>query len=326
MLEPGAEGAERATIHVLLASARDWFVSALRAVLEPEGFTFTHVRSGEIAVRDASLVGPELVIIDEGLPDASAAELCRRLAGSALGRSVPILVYSPNFWHESQQAEAMAAGAWDIIREPIRSTLLVAKLDRLLQIKRLIETAETGGLAGTQAGVFNLADLMRTLPILGSLAARADAALCCAVLGPTAQAPPGPERERRRRRTAEVCLRHTRTSDVCAWMGDSDVVLVVYGANVADTRAIVRRLADKAPEFEESPADSVPLSAGIVELSPAHFVPSREGVEGVGGEGESAGEGGLANQIASLSRFAAAQHALQQARETGGGIRIAEVV
>lgn len=320
MSNPGA-GDEREAIHVLLASARDWFASALQAVLEPEGFSFVHVRKGEAALRDAPTVDPDLVIVDEGLPDITAPELARRMVGEVLRTSIPVLVYSPNFWHERQQAEAMRAGAWDIIREPIRSRLLVAKLERLLRIKRLIETTEEGTLSDPATGLFNLSGLMHTLPIVASLAERSEARLSCAVLGPTTPAT-GEIRARQRRETAQLCSEHTRLSDVCGWVGDVDVALVVYNADVTRATTVIRRLSQLAEPLTGNGGAEAPLSAGIVELSPSDFTTERKAARR---RAELAEEGApVVDQIASLSRFAAAQNALRKARETGGGIRIAE--
>lgn len=100
----------RAT-RVLLVTAHDWFASALQAVLEPEGFAFARVRSARLAVRDSELVDPEIVIIGENLPDMAVPELTSALRSAGLKDSVPILVYSPNFWAEADPA----AGAQESI-------------------------------------------------------------------------------------------------------------------------------------------------------------------------------------------------------------------
>ncbi|MFQ5678388.1 MAG: response regulator transcription factor [Gemmatimonadota bacterium] len=330
MSQADAGGTERDRVEVLLASARDWFASALQAVLEPEGFRFQHVRSGDAAVREAALSRPDVVILDEGLPDNTASELCRELVRGRLGRGIPILVYSPNFWHETEQAEAMRAGAWDIIREPIRSRLLVAKLRRLLRIKELIETTGEGSLADAETGLFNLAGLIRTLPILGSLAERSGAPLSCAVLGPTALRT-GEALGRQRAQTAHLCTRHTRASDVCAWLGDTDLALVAYDCDVEDAGGIVRRLSGLAERSAGEGAEIVPLSAGIVPLPTARSstgqaveTEERVGVPPMPGASRLPGGPPIAEQIASLSRFAAGQNALREARKAGGGIRVTE--
>lgn len=320
--EPQSQGAADQPVRILLASSRDWFASALQAVLEPEGFSFVQVRSGATALQESPEIDPALVIIDEGLPDMETPELCRRLAQSPARSSLPILVYSPNFWQESEQAEAMQAGAWDVIREPVRSLLLVAKLKRLLRIRELIETADQEAAPGGEGNLFTFAGLVRILPILGSLAQRNQVPLSCAVFGPT-RLDPEALLERRRRDTARLCSAFTRTSDVCASVGETDMVLVAYGADTSAATLIIRRLNEVVLAEETAEPEAVaPLSAGIVELSPEEFVRSkREDPRAI----DVPDVAPVAEQIARLSRFAAAQNALREAREAGGGIRVAEI-
>ncbi|MFQ5747061.1 MAG: response regulator [Gemmatimonadota bacterium] len=300
---------------VLLVSGHDWFASALQAVLEPEGFAFSRVRSARIALRDATLIDPDLVIIDEGLPDLDTPSLASALVAGPLGAGVPILVHSPNFWHETAQAAAMSAGAWDIIKEPVRSRLIVAKLRRLLEIKRLIEVTEQGSLSDMSTGLFNLAGLMRMMRVLGSTAKRANAVLSCVVLGPTTPASGGEALEEQRGRTATLCVENTREGDVCGWVGESDVGIVAYDTTAAGVATLVRRLQERA-SLDTGLAELLPLSAGIVELAGAAMSP----------EGSDVNLAPVATQIASLSRFTAAQNALQAAREAGGGVRVADSV
>ncbi len=298
------------SVSVMLVSAHDWFASALQAVLEPEGFVFAQVRSARLAVRDAGVIDPDLVIIDEGLPDTDAPALASVLGSGPIKPSVPILVYSPNFWHESAQAAAMRAGAWDIIREPIRSDLLVAKLRRLLEIKRLIELTEEGSLSDVTTGLFNLAGLMRMLRIMGSSAKRYHSPLSCVVLGPSEDVNPA-FLERLRDKTARLCAGNVRDSDICGWVGDVDLGIIAYGTDAAGVTALLRRLGDRAGADLDL-AELAPLSAGIVEVT------------GLAEDDQGGRIAPVATQIASLSRFAAAQNALRQARQAGGGIRIAE--
>ena len=102
---------DSAELRILLASTRDWFASALRAVLEPDGFRITQVSTGSAAIRSVRREEPTIIIVDEGLSDASAAQLCRMLIAEPNGEAVPILVYSPSFWHEREQTAAVTANA-----------------------------------------------------------------------------------------------------------------------------------------------------------------------------------------------------------------------
>jgi hypothetical protein len=263
-------------------------------------------------VRDSALVNPEIVIIGENLPDMKVPELARALRSAGLRDSVPILVYSPNFWAESDEAAAMAAGAWDIIKEPVRSQLIVAKLRRLLEIKRLIEQTEEGSLADTATGLYNLAGLMRVVRLLEANASRTAVPLTCVVLGPGEPAD-GPKLGIQRKMTADLARRSLRTSDAIGWLGESELGVVAYNTSAAGVTTMVRRL-NRQLEQSDDWRSSGPLSAGIVEFA----VPESRGED-------PQARSPIASRIASLTRFAAARTALRQAREAGGGIRIAEI-
>ena len=318
----GASRVGSEEIRILLASARDWLASSMRAVLEPEGYGLCQAESASAALREAESRSPGVVIIDEGLPDSSVPELCSALLECCVPRSVPILVYSAAFWDEAAETACMRAGAWDIIREPIRSRLLVEKLRRLIQIRRLIETAEEDAIAEDATGTLTLGGLLRVLGILGSLANRQGAKIGCAVLGPTRPASDRKLLAGQRSSTAELVAEHTRGSDVCAWVGDADLALFAYGTTTDGVRSILHRLqqigADGAPEARGPDAASENLSAGIIELDPEAFrVGGSSGIDG-------SAERSPGDRVASLARIAEAQVALRSAREAGGGVWTAE--
>jgi CheY-like chemotaxis protein len=304
------EGTSEGTVNVLLVSAHDWFASALQAVLEPEGFVFSRVRSARVALRDAGQIDPDIVIIDEGLPDLDAPTLSSALAAGPLKSSVPMLVYSPNFWQESAQAAAMSAGAWDIIKEPVRSRLIVAKLRRLLEIKALIETTEEGSLSDADTGLFNVSGLLRMLKILGATARRSEECLSCVVLGPTSPVSTMTPEERRRL-TAALCVENARASDAIGWVDESDVGIIAFGTTAAGVTTLARRLSERA--VQEGLGTG--LSAGVVEIPIAALAESAT---------QDRAKSPVVDRIAGLSRFVAAQQALREAREAGGGIRIAD--
>lgn len=298
--------------NVLLVSAHDWFASALQAVLEPEGFVFARARSARRALRTVEHIEPQVVIVGEKLPDLDAAGLTRALLAGGLKESVPILVYSPNFWHEREQTAAMVAGAWDIIKEPLRPALVIAKLRRLLEIKHLIELAEENSLTDGSTGLLNLTGLMRSMRMLEATAQRNAAPLSCVVIGPSDPGS-GPDLDRQKQLAADLCHRHLRDSDLCGWVAEADFGVVAYNTTAAGVTTLVRRLNESLSSGSDAERMQ-PLSAGIVEF------PAPE--EATSGSGSIIDR---APRIASLSRLAAAQNALRDARHGGGGIRIAKV-
>lgn len=328
---------------VLLVSDRDWFASALGAVLEHEGFELTREHVGRTAVNDAGRIAPDIVIVDEGLPDLDPATVCRELKDGALGSEVPVLVYSPNVWREQEQAAALAAGAWDIIREPIRSAYLVAKLRRLLEIRRMMaRAAEQSRTSEINPALLDLGGLLRTLSVLTAVASRTDTALACAVVGPTLTDPADSGSVvRQRRGTARLCSGNTRSSDLCGWLGDTEVAIVAYDASIVGATTLVQRLNELAEE-ELGRYRPQPLSAGIVELHSGRSAellqdrepPARRSAD-LGTIVPAVVRGSdvavdlradvLPRKLDSLYRFAAAQDALRQARADGGGVRVVDV-
>lgn len=316
MIDNEIEVPRNDVVRVLLVSTHDWFTSALQAVLEPEGFVFARVRSARHALRHIEQSKPDIVILSEKLPDLDAAGLVRTLRSGGLPDGVPLLVYSPNFWNEEEQAKAVAAGAWDIIREPLRPAMVVARLRRLLAIGRLIRTVggETG--IAEQAGLPNLVGLAPSLQRIEATAHRNAVPLSCVVIGPSRPAV-GPDLDRQRAAAAALCTDNLRLSDLYGWMGDVDVGVVAYNTTAAGVISLVRRLNEQlAPDDPQSMLR--PLSAGVVELH-------------AGSDERRAGDLDVRvpvtkdmqrPKIASLSRLAAAQAALREARAGGGGIRI----
>lgn len=296
-------------VRVLLVSTHDWFTSALQAVLEPEGFVFARMRSARHALRYLEQGQPDIVILSEKLPDLDAAGLVRMLRSGGLRGSVPLLVYSPNFWHEEEQAKAVSAGAWDIIREPLRPAIITAKLHRLLAIGQLIRVVEDGSSASEAEGLSNLAAMTRSIRRLEAIASRNAVPLSCVVIGPSRPGA-GEVLERQRSEAVALCNENLRVSDLCGWVNDADFGVVAYNTTAAGVITMVRRLNERLSAAADETIRS--LSAGVIELP----------VDGESSKGSGEAAVTRTPRIASLSRLAAAQGALREARAGGGGIRI----
>ncbi len=304
MIEPLA--GRRRPGRILLASSRGWLATSLSTVLEPEGFDLRHLDTGAQAIREALADPPDVVLLDAGVSDGPVSDLCRAFAARLPG--VPILVYSPSLWAEEERMEAMRAGTWEVIAEPVRPAILVAKLRRLIHVRRLAELTDGMDRPGDGSRALRLSELLRFLRVLGSLAAREGRPLGCAVLGPTS--PAGEPREVRSQRHATTRLidRNTRGSDISAWIGESELALVAYGADLERLRRIMARLGDLAGSGPEP----LSVSAGLTTLEPDRLAAGRPATETP------------AERFASLSRLAAARGALHEARSRGGGVRSAE--
>lgn len=304
---------------VLLGSGNDWFVSALRTILEPEGYVLRRARSSEEVISGVARTGPDLVIVDEGLPSTDTAELVRLLRDGTLARHVPLLYHSAGGGPTADAEEVLEAGAWGVLGEPLRPAILVAQLDRYVRIGReLSETTRDRRYVDPETDVLTLTGLMRVLPALSNLAHRRGAPVTYTAIGPTE---PGAGRvlEQQRRSTASLCRRQLRKSDFVGWLQeDSDLAVVTYGTSRSGAGDLARRLNELTEKQTRAAELRYTLSAGILQMDPSRKGPdARNGGNGGSPETET--------RLENLHALAAAQTALKEARSAGGGIRYADV-
>lgn len=301
-------------ILLLYAGTREWFRSALEAVLYPEGFDVVWARDVDEALELVSEQSPDLVIVDERLHDVSAPELCRALRAGVLAEHVPILLYSSDMSSEGVPAEALEAGAWDVIREPIRAESLVASLRRLLRIAGLIGEVRDDRLTDRETGLLTVRGLSQLLPSLDAMARREGIPLSCAVVGPTERGA-GSGSRRQRELTARLCRGHVRKADVCGWVKEGDVAILSLGTSSEGAMTLAQRLQQVSEGMaREAEEPGAVLSAIVLPLRP---LPTD--LAGVADSGNGA-EAATADAMSVLAR---AQEELEATRRAGGGVRVA---
>lgn len=303
-------------ILLLYAGSREWFRSALEAVLQPEGFRVQWAKEFEGLLEAVVDELPDLVILDEKVGETSAAEVCRALREGALPEHVPIVLYASDFSREGLQARALEEGAWEVIREPIRAESLVASLHRLLRIAGLIGEARERRFADRESGLLSVRGLVRMLPTFVAMAEREGVPLSCAVVGPTVRGS-GAGSPLRRDVVTRLCERHVRQADLCGWLRHGDAAVVTFDTVTDGAVNMARRLERISGEVAEELDDrAAAVSAGVVQL-----YPRRNGREQSEGDG---GDPGRPSAQEMVSLLDAARSALDAARHEGGGVRIAE--
>jgi len=308
------------TVTLLYAGSREWFRSALDAVLRPEGFQVLWARDAGDTLEHVSETVPDLVLVDENVPGMEAAELCRALGTGPLPAHVPVVLYASGMSNESGEAVALEAGAWEVVREPIRAESLVASFRRLLRLGTLIEQAGEERFLDPETGLLTARGLMAVLPSLSALARRKGTSLTCAVIGPTEPAASGDALAHQRELTARLCTTHIRRADLCGWLREGEVAIVAFDASPQDALSMVRRLNAVSRELaEEAEEAGAGVSAGIAEVRKQDPGASADGEEAGPGEGEDE-----THVSVSVSVLATAREALEAARRGGGGIRIVD--
>ncbi|MGI9141455.1 MAG: response regulator [Gemmatimonadaceae bacterium] len=137
---------QRAT--VLAVDDDPHILAALRAILEPRGFSLT-VLDDPLRFWDVlEAVNPDLLILDMDMPHVSGLELCRVVRSDRRWSGIPVLFLTARTDLASIQ-RAFASGADDHVGKPIVTSELMMRLNNRLDRARLSrELAETDALTG----------------------------------------------------------------------------------------------------------------------------------------------------------------------------------
>lgn len=116
-------------VRVLLAEDDAAISEPMTRALTREGYDVQVCADGRSALAGARL-GPDLVILDLGLPEMDGLEVCRRLR--AEGRTVPVLILTARA-DEMDMVVGLDAGADDYVAKPARVAELLARVRALLR-------------------------------------------------------------------------------------------------------------------------------------------------------------------------------------------------
>jgi two-component system KDP operon response regulator KdpE len=125
---------------VLVVEDEPQVMRFLRVTLPAHGYRVVEAATGRGALVHASTRGPDLVLLDLGLPDLDGVEVTRQIR---LWSRVPIVVVSAR-GQERDKVEALDAGADDYLTKPFGTAELLARMRVALRhATRVSEGGET---------------------------------------------------------------------------------------------------------------------------------------------------------------------------------------
>ena len=133
---------------VLLVEDDPAIRNLLAAALEASGYRFIGAATGADAVREAALRGPDLLMLDLGLPDADGVDIIKKIRSWS---SMPIIVVSARS-EDADKVEALDAGADDYLTKPFSMDEVLARLRASLRRVSM-------GVPGDEGSVFVNGDL-----------------------------------------------------------------------------------------------------------------------------------------------------------------------
>jgi DNA-binding response OmpR family regulator len=101
-------------------------------------FTIYSAKNGVEAIKILNSVKPDLILSDVMMPQMDGYELCKKIKNNISTCHIPIIMLTAKISHESQ-LEGYAAGANDYLTKPFNSEILIAKIQRILELRKQIQ-------------------------------------------------------------------------------------------------------------------------------------------------------------------------------------------
>ena len=131
------EGAE-----ILLVDDQPANLDVLRLLLEEQGYVISLAPSGKVALKIASQMVPDLILLDVMMPAMDGYEVCRLLQQDDRTRDIPVIFVTAQERTEGALA-GFQAGAVDYITKPYRDKEVLARVETHLRLSRLTRVLES---------------------------------------------------------------------------------------------------------------------------------------------------------------------------------------
>jgi len=119
---------------VLLIDDDEGLIAVFEAALQKDGFQTVSSSNGQGGIDKARSEKPDLILLDQVLPDISGNEVLKTLKMDSQTQNIPVLVLS-NFSQEELIKEAINNGAMDyIFKYQVEPLDLVGKVKQALKI------------------------------------------------------------------------------------------------------------------------------------------------------------------------------------------------
>jgi diguanylate cyclase (GGDEF)-like protein len=237
----------------VIVSNHEWMARSLDSILVPNGYSVLRTFTGRQILDQVGHIYPDVVLIDAVLPDASGAEVCRRLRQSAaVHATTPIVITSHEPVPREVRLESLRAGAWDHVVFPLDAEELLLRLNVYLEAKASADFLRETGLVDPLTGCYSPRGLLRRAQELGADARRNARAIACITLAPdfeAAQPQPGePDSGGSKivRELAHVLIEQTRDSDSVGRVGQSEFVVLAPETDVRGALRLAERLTEAA--------------------------------------------------------------------------------
>ena len=275
---------------ILIANDQEWSARSLETILGPNGYAVLRAYTGRQALELARTTHPDLVMLDERMPDLRGTDVCRILRDDPhFGAHTPVLIVTADSVDREQQLSALRAGAWDFVGEPLDAEALLLRIATWVRAKREIDRVRDESLLDSATGLYNMRGLARRAREIGAEAYRLRGALACVALAPEHLPASGDAEamdelaERLAEHLGRLIRQSGRASDAIGRLGRHEFAIIAPATQADGAIRLVERLQQQVegssfllpnsdmprlqlaagycavPDYAESPVDSVEM-------------------------------------------------------------------
>jgi diguanylate cyclase (GGDEF)-like protein len=154
--------ADKHVCRILIANDQEWAARSVESILVAEGYEVQRAYTGRQALQRALEFPPDLIILDNQMPDLSGAEVCKQLRlDPRIGHATPILLSTAGPAGRAQRLEAYRAGAWEFYGQPLDPELLLLKIRNYLEVKLAAARFLDDSLLDDLTGLYNARGMLR---------------------------------------------------------------------------------------------------------------------------------------------------------------------
>ncbi len=158
-------GVRKSVPRILIADDNYTNRKVITMVLESAGYAVDAVADGESALQKLIVGDYKAVVLDLHMPEMDGAEVVRQYAALFPGRTRPIVILSSDAT-EASKAELARAGASVYLTKPVKSDVLVATLERLIEEHDVVPLTLSGE---ERAGQGDRAPIVLDMEVLADL-------------------------------------------------------------------------------------------------------------------------------------------------------------
>ncbi len=128
--------------NILVIDDRPENLRLLSVMLTKKGYTVRKAINGDLGIRAAYAVTPDIILLDINMPNIDGYEVCKKLKANPQTQQVPIIFVSA-LDQTLDKVKAFSYGASDYITKPFQIEEVSARIENQLSIRRLQEKLET---------------------------------------------------------------------------------------------------------------------------------------------------------------------------------------